>query len=775
MHPDPMPKDICCENFKGLLAYIRNHHGADGVRQLTAGLLDGDYFVRDKLAPDRVIPIGLDHLTDPAYWVSNAFSLILLGNVNRVVPGPNPLYTAGYGVVRESLSRTTLFAAKFAGIRRLAMRAAKINARFNRTKDVHPVDMTDTSLSFELTYRHGYDVTKDVCNWNLGIYSGIGSLTGVADISARETACVLDGAPHCRFHLTWRKRRLLPNGIRGLVAPLMRWAVKDLIAEHEKNIEEREALIDNLAASENKYRTLFEDSLQAMSLSRQGKLVDVNPAWLKLHDYVDKTEILGKDVMHFIHPEDRETLKARRANWSQDTERVTRMRDITRSGTAIDVEVFSSRIVFDGAVSVLATVRDITELKRAEENRQELETRLQRAEKMEAVAALAGGVAHDLNNILSGIVGYPDLILMQLPEDSELIDPVRTIQNSGKKAAAIVQDLLTLARRGVTTREVINLNQVVHTYADSPEYNKLLSFHPGVEVVFDLAADLLNISGAPVHLAKTLMNLVSNAAEAMPDGGRITIATENRYIDPHRKGFEEIPEGEYCVLTVSDNGEGIAKEDIKKIFEPFYTKKKMGRSGTGLGMAVVWGTVKDHAGFIRIRSEVGEGAVVRLYLPATREALTEEATPLDMDQYQGHGEAILVVDDVPEQRAIARQMLEALGYRVAVAASGEKALAHLETNTCDLVLLDMIMDPGMDGLETYRRMVRNWPGQKAVIATGYSETDRVRAAQSMGAGLNLQKPYTFEKLGKAIRDELNRRISDGDPDAGGSDTNKAAR
>jgi hypothetical protein len=261
MHPVPMPKDICCENFKGLLAYIRNHYGADGIRQLTAGLLDGDYFVRDKLAPDRIIPIGLDHLTDPAYWVSNAFSLILLGNVNRVVPGPNPLYTAGYGMVRESLSRTTLFAAKFAGIRRLAMRAAKINARFNRTKDVHPVDITDTSLSFELTYRPGYDVTKDVCNWNLGIYSGIGSLTGVADISARETACVLDGAPHCRFHLTWRKRRLLPNGIRGLVAPFIRWAVKDLIAEHEKNIEEREALIDNLAASENKYRTLFEDSL----------------------------------------------------------------------------------------------------------------------------------------------------------------------------------------------------------------------------------------------------------------------------------------------------------------------------------------------------------------------------------------------------------------------------------------------------------------------------------------------------------------------------------
>ena len=446
--------------------------------------------------------------------------------------------------------------------------------------------------------------------------------------------------------------------------------------------------------------------------------MDVNPAWLKLHDYADKAEILGKDVMDFIHPEDREALKARRVNWSSNTARVTRMRDITRSGTAIDVEVFSSRIVFDGAASALATVRDITDLKKAEEDRLELENRLQRAEKMEALAALAGGVAHDLNNILSGIVGYPDLILMQLPENSELIDPVRTIQDSGKKAAAIVQDLLTLARRGVTTREVINFNQIVRNYLDSPEYKKLLSYHPGVAVNLDLSRDLLNLSGSPVHLSKTLMNLVSNAAEAMPNGGRITIATENRYIDPHRKGFEEIPEGEYCVLTVSDNGKGISKEDIKKIFEPFYTKKKMGRSGTGLGMAVVWGTVQDHAGFIRIRSEVDRGAVIRLFFPATRDALTEQMPPLDMDQYRGHGETVLVVDDVPEQRAIARQMLETLGYRVTVTESGEAALAYLETNPCDLVVLDMIMDPGMDGLETFRRMVRKRPGQKAVIATG---------------------------------------------------------
>jgi len=755
-HPSPMPKDICCENFKGLLTYIRNHYGEEGVRQLTAGLLEGQYFVRDKLAPDQVTPIGLEHLMDPAYWVSNAFSLQLLNNVNQVVSGPEPLRTAGCGMVRESLSHTTLFIAKIIGLRRLAKRAARINARFNRTKDVHLTDIADSALTFELHYRDGFKVTKDVCNWNLGIYQGIGTLAGLADITARETACVLDGAPHCRFHLTWKKRRFLPMGIRSLLTPVLRWTARDLIDDYENSIKEREALIDKLAASENKYRTLFEDSMEAMSLSRQGILVDVNPAWLKLHGYGEKQEVIGRQVSVFIHPEDRGANMVDGRDGVPDADRLMRLRSLAKNGDTIEVEIFSSRIGYEGQWSVLTNFRDVTELKRAEDSRRQLEVRLQRAEKMEAVAALAGGVAHDLNNILSGLVGYPDLILMQLEADSPLVEPVRTIQDSGKKAAAIVQDLLTLARRGVTTREIVNLNQVVRHYLNSPEYRKMLAYHPGVEVATRLSADLLHLYGSPVHLAKTLMNLVSNAAEAMPDGGCITITTENRYLDPNQRGFEEMAEGDYCLLTVSDDGVGIAAEDREKIFEPFYTKKKMGRSGTGLGMAVVWGTVKDHAGHIRIRSEVGAGAVIQLYLPATREEIVDRADLGDMARFAGQGETILVVDDVPEQRKIARRMLETMGYRVAAVESGEAALAYLEDSACDLVLLDMIMEPGLDGLETYRRMIQARPGQKAVIATGFSETSRVKEAQSLGAGGYLQKPYTIEKLGQAVRRELDQ-------------------
>jgi len=250
--------------------------------------------------------------------------------------------------------------------------------------------------------------------------------------------------------------------------------------------------------------------------------------------------------------------------------------------------------------------QEITERKRTEEERRYLETQLRKSQKMEAIGTLAGGVAHDLNNILSGLVSYPELLLMDLPGDSPLYQPILTIKKSGQKAAAIVQDLLTLARRGVSVTEVMNLNQLIEQYLNSPENQKILEYHPGVKVCPRLGKNLQNILGSPVHLSKTIMNLISNAAEAMPNGGEIVVSTENCYIDKSIKGFEAVEEGDYVTLKVSDTGIGISPEDIDRIFEPFYTNKTMGRSGTGLGMAVVWGTVKDHKGYIDVKSKLGE-------------------------------------------------------------------------------------------------------------------------------------------------------------------------
>jgi len=345
---------------------------------------------------------------------------------------------------------------------------------------------------------------------------------------------------------------------------------------------------------------------------------------------------------------------------------------------------------------------------------------------------------------------------MDLPEDSPLRKPILTMQNSGEKAVAIVQDLLTMSRRGVVTADVVNLNDIISEYLKSPEHEKSISYHPGVEVKTKLDADLFNISGSPVHLSKIVMNLISNAAEAMPRGGKVFISSENRYIDRPLSGYDSVEEGDYVVLTVSDTGVGVSSQSIEKIFEPFYTKKAMGRSGTGLGMAVVWGTVKDHNGYIDVQSTERKGTTFTLYFPATRKEIAKEKARRSIEDYMGKKESILAVDDVKEQRELALTLLTKLGYAVDTVSSGVEAVEYLKEHRVDLIVLDMIMDPGIDGLDTYKKIIEVHPRQKAIIASGFSETDRVKEAQRLGAGQYIKKPYTLEKIGLAVKEELGK-------------------
>ncbi len=421
-----------------------------------------------------------------------------------------------------------------------------------------------------------------------------------------------------------------------------------------------------------------------------------------------------------------------------------------------EVGYYECRLVAVSEGLALGMVRNITERVTAAVEKKRLLEQLQRAQKMEAIGILAGGVAHDLNNVLSGLVSYPELILMELPENSPLQKSIRTIQRSGERAANIVQDLLTLARRGVSVSEIVDLNQVIHDHLKSPEYQNLLTYHPGITIELGLAADLLNISGSPVHLAKTVMNLISNAAEATMNEGIIRITTENRYIDTPIKGYDDIEGGDYVVLQMADRGIGISDEDISRIFEPFYTKKVMGRSGTGLGMAVVWGTVKDHCGYIDIQSIPGQGTTVTIYLPSTKEHRIKASEPETIEELRGAGERILVVDDVKEQQEIATAMLSRIGYEVETVSSGEAAVDYLRGHQVDLLVLDMIMDPGIDGLETYRRIIRNHPGQRAVLTSGFSESERVNEARKLGAGAYVKKPYRLETIARAVREELRK-------------------
>ncbi len=512
---------------------------------------------------------------------------------------------------------------------------------------------------------------------------------------------------------------------------------------------------DSLKKSEERYRQLVDNLAEGIVVLNKDGICFINKM-IKDQLGLDLKEIKKIPFLNFIHPEDQSKLIKRhqqRANGHPVPESYE-ARLLKPDGTQVLCEIRSAVISWEGEDAIQAAILDISQKKKDEAVKEQMEKKLVQMEKMEALGLLAGGVAHDLNNVLSGVVSYPELLLMDLPYGHPFIKPLDLIHSSGQKAAAIVNDLLALARRGVMTTTVLNLNTIIENYLKSAEHQRLAASSPNIKIDHSLDPELFNIQGADIHLQKTVMNLVTNAMEAQPDGGQISIKTQNQYIDKSNSEDVSIKEGEYTVLIVEDDGVGINSQDLGRIFEPFYTKKIMGRSGTGLGMAVVWGTVQDHSGYIDVQSIENQGSKFTLYFPVLRQKITDLVMAIPIDDYMGNKETILVVDDVKEQRQIAKNILDRLNYTTITASSGEEAVEYLKNNSCELLILDMIMEPGVDGFETYERVLKSNPEQKAVIVSGFSDNVQVKKVQQLGAGCYIKKPYSIEQIGMVIKQEL---------------------
>lgn len=399
------------------------------------------------------------------------------------------------------------------------------------------------------------------------------------------------------------------------------------------------------------------------------------------------------------------------------------------------------------------TASNVIQTALAEDQKLALQEKLERAERMESLGILAGGVAHDLNNMLGPLVAYPELILRKLPDDSPVIRQLNIMSDSARDAAEVIQDLLTLARRGRYMKVPTQLNDVIKKYLESPSYHKLYAEKGNIELVLDLDKSLSPIDGSATHLSKVIMNLVVNAMDAMSLGGKLGIGTKQEKINKLKSGYEKIEPGEYVLLSVRDSGIGMDKECLERIFEPYFSKKKMGRSGSGLGLSVVYGIVKDHKGYYDVFSTIGQGTEFILYLPVVDKAVkVENAT----GEAKGGSESILIVDDDARQRNLSRDMLQSLGYEVSTAVNGREAVEYMNDNKVDLLVLDMIMEDDFDGLDTYREITKIHPGQKAIIVSGFSATERVQEMQSLGAGEYVRKPYTRGQVGIAVRSELDR-------------------
>ena len=529
------------------------------------------------------------------------------------------------------------------------------------------------------------------------------------------------------------------------------------VRELEKAESERKQAEKALQESEQKFRSIFENlpmGIHMYQLDPDGQLrfISANPAANEILG-VDNTQYLGKTIyeafpeIHKTEIPGRFKIIAEKGGFWKKEEIVYNDEKIEGAYENFNFQTSPGRMV--------SLFLETTERKQAEKALRESEEKLARSKKMESLGLLAGGVAHDLNNVLSGIVSYPELLLLQLPEDSPFRKSIEIIKKSGDRAVAIVQDLLTVAKRVATDKKPLNLNDLIGDYLNSPEFNILKQFHPLVKVKTNLDTELLSISGSHVHIRKVVMNLVSNASEAVEGSGNVTISTFNRYVDRPLKGYDDINIGEYAILSVSDDGSGIASDDLKKIFEPFYSKKVMGRSGTGLGLAVVWNVVQDHKGYIDLKSDEN-GTTFELYFPVTREEISGKDLSVSIEDLKGDGQAILVVDDVESQRDISCMMLDTLGYKTKAISSGEETVEYLKEHSVDLILLDMIMDPGINGRETYERIIKIHPNQKAIIVSGFAETDEVKETQKLGAGKYIKKPLTLEKIGLAVKEELEK-------------------
>ncbi len=516
---------------------------------------------------------------------------------------------------------------------------------------------------------------------------------------------------------------------------------------------------DALRQSKERLESIVNNAVMGIyQVTHEGKFLLVNYRFARMFGYKSPEEFLAsvENISQlYVHPEERASVieKIKTKNFLDDVVIRFRNRDGEIVLARVSVRVIedqTKRIIYEGFMA------DITEQRRVEEALRESEEKLARSKKMESLGLLAGGVAHDLNNVLAGIVSYPELLLLDLPEDSHIRKAIETIKESGDRAVAIVQDLLTVARGVATTKEPLNLNDLIADYLHSPEFNKLRQFHPTVTVKTSLDTNLLHIGGSYVHIGKVVMNLVSNASEAIRSSGNVSISTANRYVDKPLRGYDDITPGEYAVLAVSDDGSGISSDDLERIFEPFYTKKVMGRSGTGLGLAVVWNVVHDHKGYIDVNSNEN-GTTFELYFPITREKILSKNLSIPFKDLKGDAQKIMIIDDEKSQRDISCKMLNKLGYITKSVSSGEEAIEYLKKNTVDLLLLDMIMDPGIDGCETYERVIEIHPNQKAIIVSGFAETETVKKAQKLGAGKYIKKPLTLEKIGMGVKDELEKK------------------
>jgi two-component system, cell cycle sensor histidine kinase and response regulator CckA len=536
-----------------------------------------------------------------------------------------------------------------------------------------------------------------------------------------------------------------------------------VLSENGDNLKYLEVLFDitkqkiaeeALRQSETKYRNLVEDmTVLVCTYDKDFKLQFVNEACA---DYFKTRldELIEKNLLDFIPEENKQFVKIVILSLTLANPIHIHEYKVVLNNNEIRWLKWTTRALFDkdGNLKMYQSIgEDITFRKKAEEESKKLELQLYHSQKMESIGRLAGGVAHDFNNILSAIMGFAELLKIRHSDTSTSDgNAADIIFKASQRAAGLTKQLLGFAREGKFNPIPLNVNEaVVETIKVTEKI-----FEKNIRIKFDFSSKINTIKADKNQIDQVLTNLIINAKDAMLSGGEIVFFTENVVLDKDQiKSFIGIKEGQYVKLSITDTGVGIPETIIEKIYDPFFTTKGEGK-GTGLGLATVYGIVKNHGGYISVDSEVGMGTTFTIYFPAyDKEIIKEEVLPEIIN-----GDAtILIVDDEEFIRDVTQKMLENLGYKVHIAKDGQEAMKILETqgSRIDLILLDLIM-PEMDGKETYNALSKIRPDIKVLISSGYSKNGKAEEIINDGAIGFLQKPYDFQELSKAISDVLSK-------------------
>lgn len=743
-----MNRDINCINFKGLLAYLRKEYGEQGVKDLVQGLVDNpDYLVADKYDPAKLRPVSEAHLTDPSYWVSNEFSMQLLANVKKVVPGPNSLYKAGEACIIRELSRNFLFFVRVFGIKFLAKQAGRVNAKFNRTKEAKLVDMGSNFVTIELTYKPGFRVTKDVCNWNRGIYAGIGRVSGLKDVKCEEIECVTEGDACCKLKVTWKKA----NPFKTFTKWVLKKFLQDLLDDYEEILRDRDELIARLKQSKERYQTLTANALTGIYICRKNVFVYVNEPLARMLDYIPN-EMNGRHIEEFVHPEDRNKFKDELVSPDDDQtgKKQFEFRALKKDGSEICLEVLATAVEYDGKEAEMGNVIDISERKQAEISHSKLEAQLLQSQKMEAIATLAGGIAHDFNNLLQGVQGYVELILLRKKEGEHGYRELQEITNTIRRGKELTRQLLTLSRKVESNLRLVDLNDEV----DNVKHLLERTLPRMIEIKLQQEENLKTLKGDPVQIEQVIMNIAVNARDAMAvaEGGTLTISTENVVLDDDFcRSHAGAKPGEYVMLAISDTGHGMDEETAKRMFDPFYTTKEVGE-GTGLGLSTVYGIVRNHGGFIAVATQPGAGTTFKIYFPAVEKIEEQPAKEKQVEGELGGNETILLVDDEDYILEIGDEILTLFGYRVLTRPNGEDALEYYrkKKDRIDLIILDLIM-PGLGGKKCLKELLKINPDVKVIITSGYAAVSSKKEIFAEGAKGMVDKPFEMKQLLREIR------------------------